>query len=115
MHLYWEAAQISSEGQKNVMSSLVEKAEVVFLWLHLAVRSLIAGLDNGDSEEELVQSLAALPSELSRLYSDMWTRLNGNVGVYRQDTARLLNLIICVRALADDWKTTLIRNWVDSG
>jgi hypothetical protein len=85
----------------SLPDSLAHKAEGVFLWLHLAIRSLIRGLDNGDHKAELAQRLTNLPTELSKLYSDMWMRLNEDTQLYRQTTALYLNLLIDARAAED--------------
>lgn len=80
---------------------LVEQAQGVFLWLHLAVRSLIEGLEHADSEIELQQRLDYLPNDLSKLYSDMWSRMNENKTVYRADAARYFNLILSAERLQE--------------
>ncbi|KAL9115090.1 MAG: hypothetical protein Q9227_000884 [Pyrenula ochraceoflavens] len=83
----------------DVVSQLVQKAEGVFLWLHLAAHSLIEGLENGDSESELYQRLRNLPSDLSKLYLDMWSRLNENEPVYRAVASRYFNVVIAASKL----------------
>jgi len=94
------AASIAESGCP-LPDSLAYKAEGVFLWLHLATRTLVRGLDNGDHKAELARRLAGLPSELSKLYSDMWRRLNEDTQIYHQTAAFYLNLLIDARADAD--------------
>ncbi|KAK4461541.1 hypothetical protein QBC42DRAFT_92312 [Cladorrhinum samala] len=89
-----ERGPYSYRFQPNLLDSLIEKAEGVFLWLHLAIQSLIRGFENGDDQEDLLRRLKALPGELTALYSEMWARLNGDVPLYRESTARYLNLIL---------------------
>lgn len=79
---------------RYIVHDLVDKAEGVFLWLRLAIRSLVDGLENGDSEDELIERLDGFPRELSRLYYDMWTRLNENVNIYQKSAAKYFNLLI---------------------
>ncbi|KAK3933878.1 hypothetical protein QBC46DRAFT_430721, partial [Diplogelasinospora grovesii] len=62
--------------------------------LHLAVRSIIKGLENGDNKDELKQRLDALLNTLSKLYADIWSRATGNTPLYRQIAARYFNLLI---------------------
>ncbi|KAI8626180.1 hypothetical protein F5Y19DRAFT_229340 [Xylariaceae sp. FL1651] len=80
--------------QQTILYELVDKADGVFLWLCLAIQSLIRGYENGDNDDILLQRLLALPSELSRLYYDMWTRFNDDIPLYRKSAARYFNLII---------------------
>lgn len=63
------------QARHGIIRGLVKKAEGVFLWLCLAVKSLNAGLDNEDHLEEVAQRAECLPSDLARLYMDMWNRL----------------------------------------
>ena len=90
----YEAYDVSSATQQKVTKGLLGKAEGVFLWLHLALRSLIEGLENGDGENELIQRLESLPNEILALYQDMWKRLNDDTTIYRQTAAQYFNLVI---------------------
>lgn len=53
---------------------VVVKAEGVFLWACLAVKSLVSGLRNGDSITVLERRLQQLPSGIKNLYHQMWSR-----------------------------------------
>ncbi|KAH7013066.1 hypothetical protein EDB80DRAFT_570035, partial [Ilyonectria destructans] len=79
---------ISSKTHKMLTKNLVRKAEGVFLWLHLATRSLATGIQNEDSEEMLRARLEGLPNELEQLYANMWQKLNDNNSIYRETAAR---------------------------
>lgn len=81
-------------SQEYLLSSLTDKAEGVFLWLHLAIQSLIRGFEHGDDEEDLLRRLEVLPGGLTALYSEMWMRLNDDAPLYREFTARYLNLML---------------------
>lgn len=88
---------ISIDVQINILDELVWKADGVFLWIVLAVRSLFTGFENADSVDELLARLEILPTDLSRLYTDMWSRLNeGNV-LYRNAAAQYFNLAVTSR------------------
>ncbi|KAF5689862.1 hypothetical protein FDENT_4176 [Fusarium denticulatum] len=80
IHICWGHYELLSQG-------LVAKAQGVFLWLHLATRSIIEGIANHDSEDMLLTRLHELPGDLEKLYVDMWERLNAKSSVYRE-TAR---------------------------
>ncbi|KAF3070671.1 hypothetical protein GL218_00238 [Daldinia childiae] len=94
---YINSGKISESFGSKITWSLIWKAEGVFLWLHLASRSLIGGIDKGDTEDILWQRLEEMPNELTKLYSDMWERMNGNSKIYRETAARYFNLLILTR------------------
>lgn len=98
---YVTTHRISREFGSFTVDTLIYKAEGVFLWLHLAARSLIRGIENGDTQEEIGRRLNDLPNELSMLYSDMWARMNGDNKFYRESAARYFNLLIASRTLRE--------------
>ncbi|RSM14777.1 hypothetical protein CDV31_005211 [Fusarium ambrosium] len=73
---------------------LLKKAEGVFLWVHLAIQSVVRGIENEDSYDELVPRLMQLPNALEDLYADMWKRLNQDEPLYRESAATYFQLII---------------------
>ncbi|PNP79870.1 hypothetical protein FNYG_06567 [Fusarium nygamai] len=75
-------------------TTLLQKAQGVFLWLALATKSLTNGIMNGDDQETLSQRLEELPEELESLYQTMWERLNENNRIYRETAARYFRLVI---------------------
>ena len=54
-----------------LIEDIVMKAEGVFLWVKLVVKSLLAGLSNRDNITDLQQRLKLLPSDLEALYTHM--------------------------------------------
>ncbi|KAI1471056.1 uncharacterized protein F4812DRAFT_455168 [Daldinia caldariorum] len=91
---YITCDKISEEFGWRTTEYLVWKAEGVFLWLHLVLRSFIRGIEKGDPETILMQRLEELPSELTKLYSDMWARMNEDARLYREAAARYFNLVV---------------------
>lgn len=79
---------------ERVARQIVEKAEGVFLWAFLAVKSLERGILYGDSTELLERRLEELPSELSELYADMLNRLGTDAPLYKQWAALCFNLVL---------------------
>ncbi|KAM7201974.1 hypothetical protein V8F20_004682, partial [Naviculisporaceae sp. PSN 640] len=69
-------------------------AEGVFLWVVLVLNNLQRGLHNGDSWAELERRLNLMPTDLSRLYSDMWSRLKDDEVIYRRTAALKLSLTL---------------------
>ncbi|VUC24091.1 unnamed protein product [Clonostachys rosea] len=82
---------VSDNTHSRLVHDLVFKAQGVFLWLHLATRSIVMGIQNGDSRDLLIARLDGLPGELKDLYADMWQRLNENNPVYRETAARFFH------------------------
>ncbi|KAF4445622.1 hypothetical protein F53441_10686 [Fusarium austroafricanum] len=76
---------ISAEEYDTLTQDLAARARGVFLWLHLATRNIIEGIENADPAEMLFARLRELPEDLEKLYSNMWQRLSP---VYRETAAR---------------------------
>jgi len=69
---YWEGfKKFRAETAAILVNEIVEKASGVFLWVFLVVRSLLAGLRDGDPAASLVDRLHELPPELEGLFSKM--------------------------------------------
>ncbi|KAI1662977.1 hypothetical protein F4813DRAFT_384552 [Daldinia decipiens] len=101
--------QISTGFGLDIVCLLVGKAEGVFLWLRLASDSLVRGLKNNDSEKILYQRLKELPNDLYRLYTDMWIRMNEDIKLYRESTARYFNLAIALQRKDKYYTPRLLR------
>lgn len=73
----------------ELIRSITRKASGVFLWVVLAVDSLVKGLADGDRVKDLEARLEEIPEELEELFSKM---LHGLEGRYFQDAARLFQI-----------------------
>jgi len=62
-------AQEEEEAAPALVHEIVEKADGVFLWVKLVVRSLLNGIRNRDEMSHLWERLRLLPRELEPLYS----------------------------------------------
>ncbi|KAM0436643.1 hypothetical protein ACHAPT_002352 [Fusarium lateritium] len=69
---------------------IVENSAGVFLWVYLVVRSLLEGLNNGDSIDELRKRILELPTDLEDLYLYMWIRVPKR---YQPQVSRLLQIL----------------------
>ncbi|PMD49010.1 hypothetical protein L207DRAFT_522323 [Hyaloscypha variabilis F] len=58
----------------NLVKEILSKANGVFLWVYLVVKSLLTGLDLGDEVSDLRNRLKSIPYDLEDLYQHM---LNG--------------------------------------
>ncbi|KAH6884430.1 hypothetical protein B0T10DRAFT_608780 [Thelonectria olida] len=77
------------ENAEELVNDVTAKASGVFLWVTLAVDSLIQGLADGDRIEDLRRRLDELPEELEELFRKM---LHGLEGRYFADAARLFRI-----------------------
>lgn len=75
-----------AESASDLITNVVNRAEGVFLWVYLVVRSLLRGLRTEDSICDLKRRMEALPPDLGNFFERM---LNEIEDVYRQRTARL--------------------------
>ncbi|KAF5569452.1 hypothetical protein FPHYL_1980 [Fusarium phyllophilum] len=85
---------LSIETHQYLCDEMVRKSQGIFLWLSLVLRSLIDGVQNGDTEQILMTRLAELPSKIHDLYADIWERLKERSPVYRRDAVRFVLYIL---------------------
>lgn len=91
-----------------LVDELTAKAEGVFLWVHLALKSVQRGRSNSDSRNDILHRIQQLPAGLEALYSSMWDRVNDDHGVYEKRAALYLGLIVNGRRL-QDWG--IFKHW----
>lgn len=82
----------------DLMRSIVDRAQGVFLWVVLVVRSLLRGLGNEDSIKILHKRLERYPETLDGYFSRMFARIED---IYQMHGARILLL-----AQQDDLRKT---------
>ncbi|KAG9495689.1 hypothetical protein J7337_012244 [Fusarium musae] len=87
-------SQVSWETSQDLRGKLVDKAQGVFLWPHLATRSIIEGIENNDSEDMLFGRLNTLPGDLENLYIDLWHRMNAKSPVYVETARRYFRYVL---------------------
>ncbi len=73
----------------HLILEIINKAQGVFLWVYLVVRSLIQGLLNWDRIEDLQRRLRAFPSDLDDFFRHILDSLDE---AYRVQTARLFQV-----------------------
>lgn len=79
----------------RLRESIVDKAEGVFLWLVLAIKNVNKGFIYGDTLAMIRQRIDSLPSDLTNMYKDMWTRAcEDSPKSYRQIAALYLRLVL---------------------
>lgn len=65
---FGEAHKPVSSSTHPLREALISRAEGVFLWVLLCLRSLRSGMANGELQSELIQRLDSIPSDLDELY-----------------------------------------------
>ena len=82
----------------QLINEIVEKSSGVFLWVVLAVASLLDGLRNYDRVADLRKRLETLPPDLENLYSHMLDKLEP---LYQTQASQLLQIVYQHVDLAD--------------
>lgn len=85
----------SSNAPWGLIESIVYKAEGVFLWLVLAIKSANKGFAYGDTTDMIQERIECLPGDLAKLYKDMWDRASDDSpNAYRQTAALCFRLLL---------------------
>lgn len=90
-----ETSGLSSGDRSRLLATVVEKANGVFLWVVLAVKSLNQAIRSGGANE-FEERLAQTPSDLHNLLVDMWERPgdDAKLSTFRVDASRFFSLAI---------------------
>ncbi|OCL03823.1 hypothetical protein AOQ84DRAFT_368031 [Glonium stellatum] len=76
----------------ELVTEIVDKAQGVFLWVFLVVRSLLQGLTYADRISDLQRRLGLLPPTLEDYFHHM---LNSVEEVYREQIAQTFEVVLC--------------------
>ena len=84
----------------EILDSVVSKANGVFIWVELVVKTLVNGLQNDDSLEQLQMRVESTPSDIEGMYARMLSKIED---CYRPEAALLFQLAIAnlTRSLLD--------------
>ena len=74
----------------QLVENIVTKSSGVFLWVNLVVKSLLAGMNNGDRVADLQRRLDLLPPDLERLYDKILGSLDP---FYLEHAAQLFKMV----------------------
>ncbi|RFU30268.1 hypothetical protein B7463_g6064, partial [Scytalidium lignicola] len=91
------------EGAAELVSDLIGKAQGVFLWVYLVVRSLLDGLVNDDRISDLHRRLRAFPPDLDEYFRYIFDSLDP---IYQLQTGRALVVFLTSRQ-----PLTLMNHW----
>ncbi|KXH41343.1 hypothetical protein CSAL01_02823 [Colletotrichum salicis] len=76
-----------------IAQQILDKADGVFFWVHLALRNVRNGVEELDEDwDDVYQRILELPPELMKLYKDMWSRLNQRKENYVEMAALYFNI-----------------------
>ncbi|KAF4946664.1 hypothetical protein FGADI_11012 [Fusarium gaditjirri] len=98
-----EVSGLSSDDRSRLLSSVVEKANGVFLWVVLAVKSLNQAIRSGGAHE-FEERLAQTPSDLQDLLVDMWSRPgdDAKLSTYSLEASRFFSLALASAKIEKD-------------
>ena len=94
-HRFFMAAQQRNPKCHELVQEIIERSKGVFLWVFFVVNSLLRGLPNADSIDDLFERLRELPTELEEYFLRM---LNSTDRFYHRKGAEILQ--ICSSAIA---------------
>jgi hypothetical protein len=81
----------------HLVQEIVTKADGVFLWVTLVVRSLLDGLENRDTISDLQRRLRLLPADLEDLFNSMMKRIDSFYLSRASETLQILRAVQVVR------------------
>jgi hypothetical protein len=85
----------------ELIESVLQRADGVFLWVRLVVASLLEGLGNRDTIEDLKERLLQLPDDLSDLYDNMLKSIPLRC---QERAAKVFDLIEASHSVMDRWE-----------
>lgn len=90
-----ESFMIRQRVDRTVLvGKLIAKANGVFLWLRVALKSSKLGLTGDEDKQKLLRRLDGLPTDLDTLYRSMWSRLSDDASIYERDAANYFRLML---------------------
>ncbi|CAI0647251.1 unnamed protein product [Colletotrichum noveboracense] len=84
----------------NLADIITEKAEGIFLWVKITLRSLKWGLLSGESVRQLEERISALPNELEALYQSIFDSMRSSGHTSQIDKMRAMRTILTVSRYA---------------
>jgi hypothetical protein len=88
---HWKSGANVDPRYKNLVEDITERAQGVFLWVVLVVRSVLDGLSNGDSIKLLEQRMRELPRNLGPFFRHILTSISP---IYHQQMALYFQILL---------------------
>jgi hypothetical protein len=98
-----QLAQSEPQQAPQLITEIVEAASGVFLWVKLAVQSLLQGLRNRDRISDLQRRLRLLPRDLDEFYRSMLGRIPP---FYLEHASKLLQIVRASQSIGNVPLTT---------
>jgi len=86
-----EMEELDPELRSTLVRGLCDKSAGVFLWVVLALRSILDGLQNGETASTLQRKLDSLPPDLHEMYKRMFRSLDPGT---QRSTARMILIML---------------------
>ena len=87
----FDELRLNKDMYVNIVEEITRKAQGVFLWVFLVVRSLRNGISNGDSASLLRQRLAEIPSNLEIFFEKIISSVEP---IYREQMALVFQIAL---------------------
>jgi hypothetical protein len=84
---------LEDEGLDGLVLYIVDRAQGVFLWVHLVILSLCDGLTNGDSISLLEDRVRQIPTDLQKFFRHI---IDGVDEVYKPKMAEIFQVVLQV-------------------
>ncbi|KFY47630.1 hypothetical protein V495_01894 [Pseudogymnoascus sp. VKM F-4514 (FW-929)] len=89
-------AEEEPEEMSELIRELVQKADGVFLWVRIVVKSLLSGIRNLDEMSDLWRRLRLLPKELEPLYEHLMGRIEP---IYMEWASKVFRIVQTSRGI----------------
>ncbi|KAI1387548.1 uncharacterized protein F4822DRAFT_444193 [Hypoxylon trugodes] len=86
---YMSLFETPEERYQRFLEEFVAMSNGVFLWAALALRSVVGGIENGDSLILLNQRIYEFAPNLNELYEQMWKKQNEDSQVYKKQASEI--------------------------
>ncbi|KAL2848761.1 hypothetical protein BJX68DRAFT_267612 [Aspergillus pseudodeflectus] len=105
-------SQNEPEKASELIKSVLQRSDGVFLWVRLVIASLMKGLGNRDTIKDLQERLSVIPDDLGDLYDNM---LNSIEPLYQERAAKVFQLIEASQLVESTWKGRAVHiGWLDT-
>ncbi|KAF4631511.1 hypothetical protein G7Y89_g6626 [Cudoniella acicularis] len=85
------SAQAESQELWKIADKIVQESSGIFLWVRLAVESLLDGLENKDFAHQLRQRVRLLPKDLEEFYKQI---IRSIPDLYRQEAFHIFKIVL---------------------
>ena len=91
--------KITEPLAEELATMLVQGAQGVFLWLHLALESIKEGIRGGDDDDSLKQRVSERPAELEEVFATMWKRAYNGPSFSLKSASKFFQLAITAQTM----------------